>query len=190
MSITALTVCNRPYSRQWPGLATAVLGGRHIRSAADAQAAWFDAIGLVETPHFFFLDDDDDLPADYLAVLDRCVAADVAVAYTDEAVQHPDGSRTVRRSRAYSQADHLQAPTLLHHLVLCRTDAARAALQRLPRGHYWPELMLFWALAKQGGAAYVPEVGYVWHRGATGLHTQWWTVLGQVQSQLWCKRNP
>lgn len=188
MSVTAVTICRDRYTRRWSGLEHAVLSGRRFASAADVQRAWFDSIDLVRTPWFFWLDDDDELPAGYLQVIERCVAAGAPLAYTDEEVRSPDGSRTVRRARPYSQDDHLQAPTLLHHLVLCRTDAARAALQRLPRGHYWPELLLFWELAKQG-AAYLPEVGYVWRRGATGLHAQWWTVLGQVQSQIWCMNN-
>lgn len=190
MSVSAVTICRDRFTRRWPGLEHTVLSGRRFSSAADVQRAWFDSIALVRTPWFFWLDDDDELPDDYLQVLERCVSAGAPIAYTDEEIRRPDGSVAVRRAAPYSQAAHLQDPTLLHHLVVCNTAAARLALQRLPRGHYWPELQLFWEVAKQGGAAYVPAIGYVWNRGHTGLHAQWFTVVGQVQAQIWCMNNP
>jgi hypothetical protein len=161
-----------------------------ITNSAEQQAARFDAVMKVETPWFFFLDDDDELPKNFLGVLDLCKAADVALAYTDETiVHHDDGARTVRRSRAYSQSEHLADPMLVHHLVVMRTSAAQAAVKRLPRGHYCPEFMLFWEVAKSG-ATYIPAVGYIWHKRPDGMHNQPWVSIGQMRSRLWAKDNP
>lgn len=148
------------------------------------QSAWFDAIDLVDTTHFFFIDDDDDLPDDHLEVLSSCAAAGTALAYTDELV---NGDRRTRTP--YSQQAHLNDPTLLHHLVLCETAAARQALRDLTRGHFWPEMQLYWQMAKLGGATHVPEIGYVWNKGETGLHRAWFTVLGMSNSVRWCAAN-
>jgi len=188
MSITALVVCDRPYTRTFEGLDVVVHDAGRIDSAAKAQAAWFDAIDSVSTEHFFFLDSDDDLPLAADRVLDRCLAANVPLAYTDELWISEGGSHR-HCGAPYSQDEHLARPLIVHHLALCRTDAARDAVHRLPRGHYWPEMMLFWELAK-GGARYVPEIGYHWNKRATGLHQQWFTALGQAQSRFWCLRNP
>lgn len=184
MSITAATVSLHGDGRGWPGLERVEIRGRRFDRAADVQRAWFDAIKLVRTPYFFFIDDDDDLPQDYLRVLDRCVAAGAAVAYTDEEI---NGAR--RHRGPYSQAAHLSNPTLVHHLVLCRTADARAALENLPAGDFWPEMLLYWQMAKIGGAEHVPEVGYQWNRGDQGLHRWWWTVRGMHNSIMWCKEH-
>jgi hypothetical protein len=185
--VTALTICNRPYARRFEGVETAVLAGRNIRSAADAREAWFASVVLVQTPYFFWVDDDDSLPLDYLDVLHDCLRAGAPIAYTDELVT---GVRAgLRRSGAYSREAHLANPMMLHNLVLCRTDAALEVLHTLPVGHYWPEMLLFWALAR-GGAAYVPRVGYVWNRRADGLGSRPEASLSQMRSALWCKANP
>ena len=184
MDVTALTVSRAPVRRSWTGLEHRNLAGRIFGRAADVQAAWFDAIALVDTPHFFFVDDDDELPPDYLSVLSRCLEAGSAIAYTDEQVG------PARRHRApYSQAAHLKDPALVHHLVLCETAAARAAVAALPRGDFWPEMLLYWHMAAAGGATHVPEVGYLWHRRATGLHAQWFTVRGMHNARAWCAQN-
>lgn len=185
MNVTALTVARRPVHLGIPGVQHACLAGREFRRAADVQAAWLDALDLVQTPHFFFIDDDDALPADHLEVLAECVATGAALAYTDEMV---NGERRTRGT--YSQAAHAEDPCLLHHLVLCETALARDVARTLPRGHYWPEMMLFWEMAKRGGAAYVPRVGYHWNKGAAGLHSAWFTVLGMSNSRAWCMENP
>ncbi len=184
MSVTALTVSLEPVDRKLAGLETACLWGRRFSSAADVQAAWLDAIAEVRTDHFFFIDDDDELPENYLEVIDRCVRADAGVAYTDEIA----GSERCS-SEAYSQARHLERPMLLHHLVVCRTDVAREALKHIPRGHFWPEMQLFWTMAALAGAAHIPEIGYLWNRTPGGLHRRWFTVLGVSRSRAWCAHN-
>ena len=184
MSITALTVARDAMNFAIVGVESRCLYGRQFRRAADVQAAWFEAIELVETSHFFFIDDDDDLPADHIEVLAQCLEANTAIAYTDEIV---NGQR--RQRAPYSQEAHLKDPTLVHHLVLCETDVARAALRDLPRGHFWPEMQLYWEMAKRGGATHVPEIGYVWNRGDAGLHAEWFTVVGMSNSTAWCAAN-
>jgi len=184
MNVTALTVSRVPMRRSWRGLHHRNLSGRRFERASDVQAAWFDAIALVDTPHFFFIDDDDELPADYLSVLSECLEAGSAIAYTDEQV-----GAAVRRRAPYSQEAHLIEPTLVHHLVLCNTEAARAAVARLPRGEFWPEMLLYWSMAAAGAAAHVPRVGYLWQRAATGLHSQWFTVRGMHNARAWCAQN-
>jgi hypothetical protein len=148
------------------------------------QAARFDAVAKVTTQFFFFLDDDDDLPDDYLVVLDRCMRAEAVIAYTDELVRHPDGREERSSKSSYSPAAHMSEPQLVHHLVLCRTREAQAASKRLPRGHFCPHFMLYWELAK-GGAAHVPEIGYVWNRNAQGMHLWPSTSMSQMRALLW-----
>lgn len=181
MSITALTVAREHVDRQIAGVEHRCLSGRIFGRAADVQAAWLDALELVETSHFFYLDDDDQLPDDHLAVLDRCLEQRAAIAYTDEMM----GDQRLTRA-PYSPDLHRRNPTLAHHLVLCDTEIAREVAAALPRGDYWPELQLFWMMARRGGAAYVPMIGYLWHPTPDGLTTKWWTVRGIVNSQIWC----
>ena len=183
--ITALTVAREPVDMQYPGLVHKCLAGRKFTRAIHVQQAWFDAIRLVTTPYFFFIDDDDYLPSNYKEVLDKCVYANTAIVYTDEYVANEYRSRDV-----YSQRLHLANPTLVHHLVLCKTDIAIKAIDKLPIGHFWPEMMLYWEMAKLGGASYIPEIGYHWNRGTEGLHKAWFTVLGIHNSIKWCKQNP
>lgn len=183
--ITALTVARERVDMGIPGVQNRCLSGRIFTRAADVQRAWFDAVDLVDTPHFFFIDDDDELPWNHLDVLQRCVEAGAGIAYTDEMV-----NGVLRQREAYSQASHLENPTLVHHLVLCDTALAREVIRDLPRGHYWPEMLLYWEMAKRGGAAHVPEVGYVWNKRPQGLHTAWFTVLGMSNSRAWCMENP
>lgn len=186
-SVTAVVLSAKPYMVPFEGLSV-LLHGSIITNAAELQAARFAAILDVHTPFFFFLDDDDALPGDFQEVLDDCIAAGRPLAYTDELIRLPDGSEFVRQSAPYSQAAHLADRLLVHHLVLCRTREAQLAVAQLPRGHYCPEFMLYWQMAK-GGAAYVPRVGYVWNKGH-GMHTWPETTLSQMRAALWAKANP
>jgi hypothetical protein len=183
VNVTAVVLSARPYATPWPGLEVFVHRST-IRDAADLQRARFDVLADVRTSHFFYLDDDDTLPDDYLGALQRCVEAGAPLVYTDEDI---NGTRRV--SAPYSQAAHLRDPLLVHHLALYETTAAREAVEQLPRGHYCPEFMLAWQVAKRS-AAYVPEVGYRWNKRPTGMHTWPCTTLSQVRAALWCKANP
>lgn len=181
--ITAVVLSANDYRRKWEGLDVLVVRST-IRTAADLQAARFGAVNRVRAPHFFFLDDDDDLPEDYLDVLDECVRTEAALTYTDEMVNEKP-----RCSAPYSQRAHFDDALLVHHLALYRTADAQDAVRRLPRGHYCPEFMLSWEVAKRG-AAYIPRIGYRWNRRATGMHTWPCTSLSQTRALLWAKENP
>lgn len=160
-----------------------------IRNSLEQQVARFNAVLKVRTKWFFFLDDDDKLPQGVEEVVAECQGTGAALAFTDELVVLENGSHSVRRGKPYSQAAHLEDAMLVHHLVVMRTEVAQNAVRRLPRGHYCPEFMLFWEVAKRG-AVYVPLTGYVWHRRASGLHNTPWCSMGQMRSRLWAKSNP
>lgn len=180
--VTAVVLSPTNQSRDWPGLEV-VVHQQVFSDAAGMQAARFDAISFVKTPYFFFIDDDDDLPLDYPSVLAECLAVCRPIAYTDEAVVSKDGKRSVIQSGPYSREAHYRNAMMLHHLVLCETSAALAAVAHLPRGHYWPEFMLYWELARSG-AAYVPRVGYVWNRRDGRLNAMPWAAISQTRARL------
>lgn len=183
MNTTAIVLSSRPYLRQWEGLRVLVSIQR-IETAEQFNDARVSAIRLVTTPHFFFLDDDDDLPADYLEVLEACIEQQAAVAYTDRLV---DGELV--KSAPYSQQAHLRDPRLVHQLAVYDSRLAQHALHQLPRGPYYPELALAWEMAKHS-AAYVPRVGYHWNRRGGQLHTWPQVSIAQTRTKLWCKGNP
>lgn len=184
MSVTAIVLTADEYIRPWPGLDAVVVARSRITTAADLQRARFEAALAVRTSHFFYLDDDDDLPEDYLEVLADCAAVGAPLAYTDERI-----NGAVRCAGPYDRARHLREPMLVHHLALYETAAARKAIAQLPRGHYAPEFMLAWQVASMG-AAYVPRVGYHWNRSDQGMHSWPCTSLSWMRAMLWCKENP
>ena len=160
----------------------------HVSAFSDASGllnARLDAIARVETPHFFFLDDDDELPANFEEVLRECLRADAPLVYTNELVRE-NGAEFVRKSLPYSQRLHLADPCLVHHLALCHTATARE--MAVPRGCYGFEPLFYWQLAKRG-AAWVDRVGYIWNRSTTGLSKHHSVVRGMVESASWAHRN-
>lgn len=182
MDISAVVLSAKPVSTTLPGVS--VVG--HVSTFADAAGlldARLAALEKVRTEWFFFLDDDDELPPDYLRVLERCVGAGTPLAYTDESI---NGVR--RRSAPYSQGAHLRDALLVHHLAVCRTDAARRAARLIPRGTFAVEPLLYWQVAKEG-ATYIDEVGYLWHRRAAGLSRHPTLTRGLVRSMLWAQEH-
>lgn len=188
MSITAVVLSAGQYACTWPGLEVLVHRSV-IRDASDLQRARFEAALQVRTEHFFFLDDDDELAPGYLPLLARCVAAGAPLVYTDELVTESDGSAQLVTRKPYDRAEHFRCPLEIHHLVLCDTAAAQRSIARLPRGHFAPEVMLYWDLARNG-AVYVPGAPYVWNRRPTGMHRWPCTTISQMRSLLWAKANP
>jgi hypothetical protein len=183
MNVSAVVLSDNDYTRQWDGLEVVVYRSL-IRDALQLQSSRFNAIAKVQTPYFFFLDDDDDLPNDYLDVLAECIAAKSAITYTDELI-----NGELSRSENYQQKLHLDRPLLIHHLALYETSKARAAARFLPRGHYAPELLLSWQVAKSG-AAYIPRVGYHWNSSRRGMHTWSSTSMSWARALQWCKDHP
>lgn len=187
MECTAVILSANPNTqRVVPGAQTLV----HVstfRDAAGLLAARVKAIDRVQTPRFFFLDDDDDLPIGFETVLAECLSTDAALVYTDEIIRTGAGDQ-VRKSGPYSQAAHLEDMVLVHHLSVCDTAAARIAAAALPVGQYGFEPLFYWQLAK-AGAAYLPRIGYVWNKGA-GMHRTPSVAMGMHLSSKWAKENP
>lgn len=189
MNVTAVVLSKEPYSRQWPGLEVMVHRCA-IKSAADQQEARYQAALKVRTSHWFWLDDDDDLPDDYLSVLGECLALKSPLVYTDEVVRSDSLGDSRTYAGSYSQKQHFLNPLMVHHLALYETAASHAAIWALPKGHFWPEMPLAWEVAK-GGAAYLPRVGYIWNRKTgSGMHSWPSTICGKMRARLWCKDNP
>lgn len=182
MSVTAVVLSRRPYAIAWPGLEVLV----HCSSFSDMRGfliARFAALRRVRTERFFFLDDDDTLPADYLDVLEECDRTGAALAYTDELVSTIGGDERLR-SAAWSRDLHLAKPLLVHHLAVYRTAAARAAIAQIPVGHFNPDYLLPFEVARRSGAAYVPRIGYVWRKTPGGMHTWPEATMSQTRSQI------
>lgn len=180
--ITAITLSAKPAACAYAGVSY-LNQVQTIQNCTDYNAAFYSAIEKVQTPYFFFLDDDDQLPADYLSVLEDCVKADCAVAYSDEKRINKGGT-TVARGGEYSKEKHLANPLMLHHLVLCKTAQAKKSLSFMPKGQFWPEMPLYFDLA-QDSAAYIPRIGYHWHR-SNGLSSTADVAIGQTRSRIWC----
>lgn len=146
------------------------------------------AMAKVPTEWVFWLDSDDELPADAAGVLDDAIATGAPLIYTDEEIVEPGKPprRVVRGD--YSTERHAVAPMLVHHLAVMRTDAALDALRVIPVGNLWIEHLLYWQIGRRG-AAYMPRVGYRWHKGATGMHRAPGTLTAQVLASAWCVRE-
>lgn len=122
-----------------------------------------------------------------MQILERCMATDLDLSYTNELITSEDASiRVVRQGKPYSEDEFLRDPSLLHHLVVMRTNAARFAAATIPRGEFAIEPMLFFQMAKIGGGAnFVDEVGYIRRR-----HSQWPEYpAARLNSRRWCHQN-
>lgn len=167
---TAIILSAHPVTVEIPGVV--VLPSVQVLASPEAlHSARLDALGRATTPYCFFLDDDDALPADYLDVLGECVremqGRGVPMAYTDELVIEAEKADVRRSWYEYDSARHMNSPMGLHHLVVMDTAAVQALVQNLPRGNFWTEHMLYWALGR-AGAVYVPRIGYHWQRKPHG----------------------
>ena len=187
MDISAVVLSAKPVTLEIPGL-TVVPHVSRFTEVAGLLDARIAALDKIESEWFFYLDDDDELPPNYLDVLQKCLDTGAAVAYTNELVRHASGAERVRRSGPYSQDAHVDDYAYLHHLVLCRTSTARRAARTIPRGEYGAEPLLFFQAAKEG-AAWVDEVGYIWNVSGNGLSSHPSLLIGLVQSVTWAHRN-
>lgn len=185
--VTAIVLSARPVALEIQGVE--VLGRAQVlKSASELHTARLDALTGVQTPLCFFLDDDDDLPSDYLSVLNECAGrmreTGSALAYTDELVREPGKSDVRRCWYDYDSEAHRLAPMGLHHLVVMDTAAAQEVAQTLPRGEFWTEHMLYWAMGRRG-AVHVPRVGYIWNRSRAGFSRDPRMLAAQARSQRW-----
>ena len=187
-SITALILSREPITLALPDGVVALNHNETFNTTGGIHAARRRALAKVQTEHVFFMDSDDTLPTDAADVLAECLGANAALAYTDELVVKPNGEAIYRRAGIYDPMVHAGSPMMVHHLALMRTEMALEALAVIPRGDVWIEHPLFWKVA-QRGAAYIPRVGYHWHRGRTGLHTAPGIVAATARGMAWCVRQ-
>lgn len=182
-TVTAIVLSAHPVALELPGVVV-LPSVQKITTVEQLYDIRLDVLGRVDTEFCFYLDDDDELPDDYLSVLDECMSHALPLAYTDELVRYR-GGESVRRSAPYSLERHKQDVMLVHHLAVMRTaDAVRAASQ-LPRGDFAVEQPLFMELAK-GGAVYVPRTGYIWNRSTTGISHWPQMIAAQIRAKRWC----
>lgn len=187
MTLTALVLSPEPVAVP-PSLPAGVCMLNHCERFTTTEGihmARRRAMAKVFTEWVFWLDSDDELPPDAASVLEQCIGAGRPLAYTDEIVIHPDGRRQLRRSHAHNLAAHAVSPMLVHHLAVMRTEHALEALEVIPTGDVWIEHPLFWQMARRG-AAYIPRVGYHWHKGETGMHRAPGILAAQVRGARWC----
>lgn len=183
---TAIVLSAHPITHAYEGVITLPCMQR-IASNTELHEVRLKALAKVKTPYCFFLDDDDELPTNYLEVLDACVTANVAVAYTDELEVGPTSS-DVRTAPEYDLARHAREPMAIHHLALMNTAEAVRVANFLPRGEFWTEHLLYYFMAKAGGAKRIPQVGYHWHRSGTGFSAKPSTIRAQLNSSDWIGR--
>lgn len=191
-SFTAIVLSAKPVTQQFPGV-TVLPWVSVLPDDSALHAARLDALAQVGSEWCFYLDDDDELPANYLDVLgevaDRFSQGAVMV-YTDELVRDAkQKTEYVRSTYEYSSERHAKAPMMLHHLVAMRTDVAQDVAASLPRGTYWTEHMLFYALGRRGPVRYVPKVGYIWNRGEAGFSRDPRIARACAFSSMWCARR-
>lgn len=182
MQVSAVILSANPVRLSLPGV-TVVPYISEFSDPAGLLAARCAAIKTVTTPWFFFLDDDDELPVDYLRVLDLCVTSGKPLAYTNEKVIYR-GRSLVRRSGLYCQQAHLTNITYVHHLSVCRTDCALDALNVIPRGNYGVEPLLYFEMAKSG-AAWIDEIGYHWNTSGRGMSMHPLMLSAMNNSSTW-----
>lgn len=180
LAITAVILSPRPIVRRIAGIETSV----HVSRFSDAAGLLeqrLAALEKVQTEWFFYLDDDDELPPNYQDILRRCMAVSTPLAYTNERVNDK-----LRLSEPYSQKAHLRNPLLVHHLAVCRTEAAQKAARVIPRGTFALEPLLYFQVAKEG-ATWINETGYIWNRKPTGLSYHPTLTRGLVRALLWAQ---
>lgn len=187
MDVSAVVLSARPVTAEVPGVV--VLPYVSIfHDAAGLLEARMAAIRKVRTPYFFFLDDDDALPDDFDRVLALCLGAGAAVAYTNELVRFPDGREVVRRSAPYDRKNWQRSITVIHRLAVCRTDAALRAMEKVPRGCYGFEPLMYPEIAREG-AAWIDEVGYIWQQRQDGMSRNPDLMRGMARAVTWANRR-
>ncbi|UIS65488.1 hypothetical protein [Acidovorax phage AP1] len=185
MCITAIVLSAKPVTLELPGVVVLGQVGQ-IRDAAELYAARLAAVRRVRTRWWFCLDDDDELPEGWQDLLARCMASDAAVAYTNELLCMRDGREVIRRAGSFSRDAYRERVTLIHHLAVCRTDAALRAMERIPTSGCWGfEPMLFAEVASAEGGEWIDEVGYIWHEREGGLSRHPSVPMAMLRAGQW-----
>ena len=173
-AITAITLSRTGITRYTPRDMQHYVHRRTIETVEDLHTQRLAALYSVKTPWCFFLDDDDALPPNVGGVLHLCLAA---------AEQH--GAKMVSTDEMIIAEQETKRNDMIHHLVLMHTDTAQQAARDIPLGRYWTESILYPQLA-QAGHLHVAEVGYHWHCGNSGFHTNPYLVEARINSNRWC----
>ncbi len=184
--VTAVVMSPEPVQIDVPG-ALVINHVSRFTTVPEYSRQRVAAIRKVRTERFVCIDSDDELPVDFADVLADCMAVAAPLVYTDELVRQAGRPDTRRQGHEYDQQKHIRNPLLVHHLAVCDTEAAHAALDVLPGGDMLIDMLLYFQLAK-GGAVHVPRIGYHWNRGI-GMHTWTDNLRCMVNSATWCARN-
>ena len=187
MLVTAITLSPSPHTWEVPSCRYLNHVSR-FNNIGEHLLTYLSAIEKVDTPWFCFVDSDDALPSNFSNVLAKCTDTTKALSYTNEVVER-FGKSVERRGEPWSEDLFCRSPMILHHLVVCRTEVAREAMRIIPRGDYAVEPLLFFQIAKLGGANFVDEIGYIWKPTPGGLSSQPSTVIAQIASVTWAYRN-
>jgi hypothetical protein len=135
--------------------------------------ARIDSFEKVNTPYCMWVDDDDELPAGSLELFHRLIALmqarSYAIGYTDSIVRTDGKPDQLDAPGPHKLVKHYTSSNYLHKAVVMRTTDALKQARALPKGLYWTESMIYSVLARDG-AAYIPEVGYVWNKKEVGMH--------------------
>lgn len=187
--ITAVVLSPTPYVSSYDEVTVL----NHIcpipfQSHYDINTARRKALAKVTTPYCFFLDSDDQLPEDYVDVLQDCVKLNKAVVYTQELIKNHDGTEILRQPGIYSQDAFIRTATMMHHLVLYNTVNVRQVMPTLPDDRELLEVCLNFQMAKIS-VGHVPRVGYIWNRGQTGMHAKSDALEFMCRAAGWCARN-
>ena len=186
--LTAIVLSREPIDLQIEGLVVINVVSK-IENHVMMNKMRRKAIKRVKTDYWFYLDSDDELPPDYLSVLNECMAAEVAVAYTDEIVRMKGQADWYRNPGEYSAEKHAADMYMLHHLVLYETQATLEELPNIPEGGIAMfEMMLSYQLAKLS-VKYIPRVGYIWHKSNTGFHTKYDSLRAVCGAATWCNKT-
>ncbi len=179
--ITCLSLSAVPHTFDLPPGVTHINHVSQFTTAEELHTQRLAAIMKVDTPTFFFQDDDVPLPNIYPDVMD------VGMVYGDyiklETVMEIE---RVTKNQAYNPKWHLANPDYVHK-AFCNTRKAQLIAKQLPLGEYWTELLLYYFLGKLHGATYAPELKMSWRLKNEGMHTK--ARLSVVNSICWILDN-
>lgn len=164
---------------------------QHISTFSGLEGlhqARIDSFEKVKTPYCMWVDDDDELPVGSLELFHRLIALmqarNYAIGYTDSIVRINGKPDRRDAPGPHKPVKHYTSANYLHKAVVMRTADALSQARALPKGLYWTECMIYSALAR-GGAAYIPEVGYVWNKKEAGMHRHEQIDTAQYAAMHW-----
>lgn len=129
----------------------------------DAVEQMVAAVAKVETPFYFFCDDDDPAPKKVPTPKNG-----KGILYGDMFSQY--GQKVIRRPASeWTDVKHVKNPLFIHKAV-CRTDYTMLLSTVLPSNDVWFEYLYYFFLADLFGAEYNPDFQYIWQKRNSGMH--------------------